>query len=80
MGAGRDCQLGCRVVCQVSYSEMPGKELVLSVAVPMPVLIGSRHAGRSTVNVSDVMMLARRNEGLESILRAFVDHQREEDP
>lgn len=37
-----------------------------------------RHAGRSTVNVSDVMLLARRNEGLESILRAFVDQQREE--
>jgi hypothetical protein len=36
-----------------------------------------RHAGRSTINVSDVMLLARRNEGLESILRAFVDQQRE---
>ncbi|GAB1199317.1 hypothetical protein APSETT444_008663 [Aspergillus pseudonomiae] len=31
------------------------------------------------VNVSDVMLLARRNEGLESILRAFVDQQREEE-
>ncbi|KAL5338321.1 kinetochore component CENP-S-domain-containing protein [Aspergillus crustosus] len=39
----------------------------------------AKHAGRSTVNVSDVMMLARRNEGLESILRAFVDRLREED-
>lgn len=38
-----------------------------------------RHAGRSTINVSDVMLLARRNEGLESILRAFVDQQREEE-
>lgn len=37
-----------------------------------------RHAGRSTVNVSDVMLLARRNEGLESILKAFVEQQREE--
>ncbi|KAJ5982974.1 hypothetical protein N7481_005073 [Penicillium waksmanii] len=36
------------------------------------------HAGRSTVNVSDVMLLARRNEGLESILKAFVEQQREE--
>lgn len=36
-----------------------------------------RHAGRSTINVSDVLLLARRNEGLESILRAFVDAQRE---
>ncbi|KAL2840195.1 kinetochore component CENP-S-domain-containing protein [Aspergillus pseudoustus] len=42
-------------------------------------VIGYRHAGRSTVNVSDVMMLARRNEGLESILRAFVDQQRDQE-
>lgn len=40
---------------------------------------GCRHAGRSTINVSDVMMLARRNEGLESILRTFVDRQREQE-
>ncbi|KAL5359939.1 kinetochore component CENP-S-domain-containing protein [Aspergillus floccosus] len=39
----------------------------------------AKHAGRSTINVSDVMLLARRNEGLESILRAFVDRQREEE-
>ncbi|KAJ5990150.1 hypothetical protein N7522_010357, partial [Penicillium canescens] len=38
----------------------------------------AKHAGRSTVNVSDVMLLARRNEGLDSILRAFVEQQREE--
>ncbi|RJE17448.1 hypothetical protein PHISCL_10215 [Aspergillus sclerotialis] len=38
----------------------------------------AKHAGRSTINVSDVMLLARRNEGLESILRAFVDQQRDE--
>ncbi|KAJ5184121.1 hypothetical protein N7492_001737 [Penicillium capsulatum] len=38
----------------------------------------AKHAGRSTVNISDVMMLARRNEGLESILSAYVEHQREE--
>ncbi|RMJ26479.1 hypothetical protein PHISP_02630 [Aspergillus sp. HF37] len=37
----------------------------------------AKHAGRSTVNVTDVMLLARRNEGLESILRAFVEQQRE---
>ncbi|OJJ62564.1 hypothetical protein ASPSYDRAFT_41249 [Aspergillus sydowii CBS 593.65] len=37
----------------------------------------AKHAGRSTINVSDVMMLARRNEGLESILSTFVDRQRE---
>ncbi|EAW16321.1 CENP-S family protein [Aspergillus fischeri NRRL 181] len=39
----------------------------------------AKHAGRSTINVTDVMLLARRNEGLESILRAFVDQQREEE-
>ncbi|KAI9374724.1 kinetochore component CENP-S-domain-containing protein [Aspergillus egyptiacus] len=38
----------------------------------------AKHAGRSTINVSDVMMLARRNEGLESILKAFIDQQREQ--
>ncbi|CAI7570512.1 unnamed protein product [Penicillium bialowiezense] len=40
--------------------------------------------GRSTINLSDVMLLARRNEGLDSILRAFVEQekekQRQEDP
>ncbi|KKK17191.1 apoptosis-inducing TAF9-like domain 1 family protein, partial [Aspergillus ochraceoroseus] len=39
----------------------------------------AKHAGRSTINVSDVMMLARRNEGLESILRAFVEQQHDQD-
>ncbi|KAL4912299.1 kinetochore component CENP-S-domain-containing protein [Aspergillus aurantiobrunneus] len=39
----------------------------------------AKHAGRSTINVSDVMMLARRNEGLESILRAFIDRQHEQE-
>ncbi|EEA18711.1 MHF histone-fold complex component [Talaromyces marneffei ATCC 18224] len=37
----------------------------------------AKHAGRSTINTNDVMLLARRNEGLESILRAFVDQQKE---
>ncbi|KAH8692285.1 putative apoptosis-inducing TAF9-like domain 1 family protein [Talaromyces proteolyticus] len=37
----------------------------------------AKHAGRSTINVNDVMLLARRNEGLESILRGFVDQQKE---
>ncbi|KAL1990101.1 hypothetical protein VTN49DRAFT_6682 [Thermomyces lanuginosus] len=37
----------------------------------------ARHAGRSTINVSDVMLLARRNEGLQSILQAYVDRQKE---
>ncbi|KAL4777144.1 kinetochore component CENP-S-domain-containing protein [Aspergillus nidulans var. acristatus] len=39
----------------------------------------AKHAGRSTINVSDVMMLARRNEGLESILRTYVARQREQE-
>ncbi|BCR90272.1 CENP-S family protein [Aspergillus chevalieri] len=38
----------------------------------------AKHAGRSTVNVSDVLLLARRNEGLESILRTFINKQRED--
>ncbi|KAL4999167.1 kinetochore component CENP-S-domain-containing protein [Aspergillus recurvatus] len=38
----------------------------------------AKHAGRSTINVSDVMMLARRNDGLESILRTFAARQREQ--
>ncbi|KAJ5559126.1 hypothetical protein N7535_009010 [Penicillium sp. DV-2018c] len=38
-----------------------------------------RHAGRSTVNLSDVMLLARRNEGLDEILRAFVEQEKEKE-
>ncbi|EFQ96897.1 hypothetical protein MGYG_08820 [Nannizzia gypsea CBS 118893] len=34
----------------------------------------ANHAGRSTINASDVLLLARRNEGLESILREYNDH------
>lgn len=34
---------------------------------------GHRHAGRQTITVDDVMLLSRRNEGLEAVLRAFVD-------
>lgn len=32
-------------------------------------LIFSRHASRSTISVDDVLLLARRNEGLEAVLR-----------
>ncbi|KAL4988036.1 kinetochore component CENP-S-domain-containing protein [Aspergillus falconensis] len=39
----------------------------------------AKHAGRSTINVSDVMMLARRNEGLDTILRTFVARQHEQE-
>jgi len=34
-----------------------------------------RHAGRSTVNTDDVLLLARRNEGLGELLKAFVDEE-----
>ncbi|SLM35207.1 apoptosis-inducing taf9-like domain 1 family [Lasallia pustulata] len=36
----------------------------------------AQHAGRQTISVDDVMLLSRRNEGLESVLRAFVDGER----
>ncbi|KAJ5894822.1 hypothetical protein N7495_006513 [Penicillium taxi] len=33
----------------------------------------AKHAGRSKVNISDVMMLGRRNEGVNAILRAYIE-------
>ncbi|OCK88663.1 uncharacterized protein K441DRAFT_587642, partial [Cenococcum geophilum 1.58] len=39
----------------------------------------AKHASRSTVNTSDVMLLARRNEGLETVLRGFVEEMRAKD-
>ncbi|OJD33334.1 apoptosis-inducing taf9-like domain 1 family protein [Diplodia corticola] len=38
----------------------------------------ARHAGRTQVNTADVLLLARRNEGLEALLRQFVDEHRAE--
>jgi len=38
----------------------------------------AKHAGRKTITIDDVMLLSRRNEGLEAVLRAFVDGMREE--
>ncbi|KAL7267257.1 MHF histone-fold complex component [Rhizina undulata] len=35
----------------------------------------ARHAGRSTVNTEDVLLLARRNEGLGEVLREFVEDE-----
>lgn len=29
----------------------------------------AKHAGRSTINTSDVLLLARKNEGLEDVLK-----------
>ena len=36
-------------------------------------LTEARHAGRKTISVDDVMLLSRRNEGLESVLRGTLD-------
>ncbi|KAF2096695.1 hypothetical protein NA57DRAFT_58593 [Rhizodiscina lignyota] len=36
----------------------------------------AKHAGRSTIQTDDVLLLARRNEGLESLLRSYVDQTR----
>ncbi|MCJ1386391.1 hypothetical protein MMC17_009517 [Xylographa soralifera] len=33
----------------------------------------TKHAGRKTVAVDDVMLLSRRNEGLETVLKTFLD-------
>ena len=34
-----------------------------------------RHAGRSTITTDDVMLLSRRNEGLEALLRNYMKKQ-----
>lgn len=31
-----------------------------------------RHAGRTTISIDDVLLLSRRNEGLETVLRNFL--------
>ncbi|KAI5865464.1 kinetochore component CENP-S-domain-containing protein [Durotheca rogersii] len=36
----------------------------------------SRHAGRSTITTDDVLLLARRNQDLHTIIRDFVDKQK----
>jgi hypothetical protein len=36
----------------------------------------SRHAGRTTVNTDDVLLLARRNDDLHGIIKDFVDQQK----
>ncbi|GME52974.1 apoptosis-inducing taf9-like domain 1 family protein [Neofusicoccum parvum] len=36
----------------------------------------ARHANRAQVNTSDVLLLARRNDGLEALLRQFVEEHR----
>jgi len=38
----------------------------------------SSHANRSTINTDDVLLLARRNEGLGQVLETFIHNAREE--
>jgi centromere protein S len=38
----------------------------------------AKHAGRKQINSDDVLLLARRNEGLEVLLRGFVEEVRKE--
>ena len=38
------------------------------------------HAGRSTISTDDVMLLSRRNEGLEAVLRRYMDKQNAGEP
>jgi centromere protein S len=33
----------------------------------------AKHAGRKTINTDDVMLLSRRNEGLEAVLKQSLD-------
>lgn len=37
----------------------------------------AQHAGRSTIKTEDVMLLARRNDGLESILKQKIEELKE---
>ena len=48
-----------------------------SVSLVSDAVILCRHAGRNTISTDDVMLLARRNEGLETVLRSFLDKQQE---
>jgi centromere protein S len=38
----------------------------------------AKHAGRTQISTDDVMLLARRNEGLEALLRSYVEKIRKE--
>lgn len=39
----------------------------------------AKHGGRTTINTSDVMLLSRRNEGLENVLQRTLDEIRARD-
>jgi centromere protein S len=38
----------------------------------------AKHAGRTQISSEDVMLLTRRNEGLEAVLRSYLDKARRE--
>ncbi|KAF2721017.1 apoptosis-inducing TAF9-like domain 1 family protein [Polychaeton citri CBS 116435] len=37
----------------------------------------ARHASRSTINTSDVLLLARRNEGLVNVLKEYIEKMKQ---
>jgi len=39
----------------------------------------AKHAGRKTINTDDVMLLSRRNEGLEAVLKQSLDEIKAKD-
>lgn len=40
----------------------------------------AKHAGRSNISTDDVMLLSRRNEGLETVLRSYMAKQNIDEP
>jgi centromere protein S len=36
----------------------------------------AKHAGRTTITTEDVMLLTRRNEGLEEVIRKFIETEK----
>jgi centromere protein S len=53
-----------------------GKVLTLAENVSHDLESFAEHAGRKTITTDDVMLLTRRNEGLESVMREFLDEQK----
>jgi CENP-S protein len=62
------------------YSKIVSVELIFSCieSVSKDLESFAKHAGRTQISVDDVMLLARRNEGLEALLRAYVEKSRKE--
>lgn len=44
----------------------------------LKILVVYRHAGRSTINTDDVLLLARRNDGLGELLKEFIEKEKAE--